>query len=352
MADDKRVTLKRIAEELGISVSVVSRVLNGKSADFRISASTEEAVRKTAARLNYSPNTLARGLRLQASQTLGVTVPDISNPFFARLVCCIERHARAKGYSIILADSQEDQAIERESLHILRGRRVDGLIVSPVGQSPENVAEIARDRTPCVLVDRYFPELKLPYVTSDNFRGAFDATRLLIEHGHRRIGFVQGLELARVNIERLNGYKAALREHGIKPVKSLIRGDQFSQAGGYKAVNQFLELRRRPTALILAANQIALGGIEALCERGIRVPESISLVSFDEHPYSPQLAIPLTTVAQQEDLLASSAVELLERQLKDPDARTAESITVPTYLVERNSVRRLAPGERPAAAAG
>ncbi|MGH9992575.1 MAG: LacI family DNA-binding transcriptional regulator, partial [Nitrososphaera sp.] len=185
--------MKLIAERVGVSVPTVSRVLTGKAKQFRISKETAEAINKIAAELNYTPNKLASGLRLKRTQTLGLLIPDISNPFFASIARSIESSARRLGYSIILCDSEESTKLEAESLLLLQSRKVDGLLICPVGQESAHLISLLEKNVPVVFVDRYFPELKCPYVVSDNAKGAFEATSYLIENGHNAIACIQGL---------------------------------------------------------------------------------------------------------------------------------------------------------------
>lgn len=343
MKQDSRPTLKAIARELGVSVTTVSRSLNGKAQEYGISPKTEEAVRKAAQRLNFSPDPLARGLRLNRTLSIGLIIPDISNPYFAAIAKNVEMAARAAGYSVILCDSEENTDLEAESLTLLRGRKVDGLIIAPVGQSAEHFETLQEERPPAVVIDRHFPRLKLPYVISDNYKGAMEATRHFIERGHRTIACVQGLARTSPNQERVRGYQAALTEHGIAVDESLVAGSSFSEENGYICAKLLIKKSRGITAILALSNLIALGILRALSEEGIGVPEDVSVICFDDQPYCAYLNPPMTAVEQNKEQMGRIAVRLLLDQIQSAQGPIQEGIVLPTRLIERGSVRQVGP---------
>ncbi len=225
----KQPTLKRIAEQLGVSTTTVSRVLSGQARQYRISQATEEAVRKLAQEYNFIPNPIARGLRLSKTSTIGLIIPDISNPFFAGIARQIAQGARGHGYSVILCDSQDNVELEIQSLDLLRAQNVEGLVLCPVGQTAAHLKPFERGELPIVLVDRYFPSLALAYVASDNAAGAREATNYLVEQGHRRIACLQGLPGTSPNEDRLRGYREALATHRIAIDETLVVGNSFGE---------------------------------------------------------------------------------------------------------------------------
>lgn len=339
MARGTRTTLKQIAEELGISSSTVSRVLNGQARRHRINTDTEAAVRKLAAKLNFSPNQLARSLRLSKTNTIGLVVPDISNPFFASIARSVENEARRQGYSVVLCDTEDRTELKIEVLGLLEGRKVEGLVLVPVGQECAHLKRYERNGLPVVVVDRWFRELKLPCVASDDYRGALEAVGLLLENGHRTIACIQGLPGTAPNEERVRGYRDALREHGVKVDASLIVGDDFQEQNGYVQTMRLLAERSDVTALWCLNNLISLGALRALNEAGRRVPEDVSVVSFDDPPYAPYLATPMTTVAQQHAEMGREAFRLLFERIGSGQRVKPERVILPTRLVERKSVR-------------
>ena len=315
MASRPRPTLKSIAARLGVSTSTVSRALNGQGKAHRISEPTQRAVREVALELGFAPSLLARSLRLKKTATLGLVIPDVSNPFFAEIAHEVAVSARDYGYSIALCDSQEQTALEVESLEALARWQVEGLLVCPVGRSSEHFRAWERSGTPVVAIDRIPHGCQIPAVASDNCGGARHATRYLLDNGHRRIACIQGARATSSNEERAAGYREALAERGVEIDERLIVGDSFLEDSGYRAMRRLLRSRRRPTAVFAFGNLLTLGVIRALNEAGLVIPEDISVVGFDDHPYADHLATPLTTVAQDCPAMAQQAFALLRETL-------------------------------------
>ncbi len=335
----KSATLKNIAAQAGVSIPTVSRVLNGKSKHYRISDETQELILKVAKELNYSPNQLARGLRLKHTNTLGYITPDISNPFFSGIARVVEKYARKLGYSIILCDSEESTSIEKESIQLLIDRKIDGLIISPVGQDVEHLKQARNQNIPIVLIDRFFPDLDFPYITSDNYKGAYEATSYLFECGHTRISYIQGLKNTSPNNERINGYKDAHKNFGIDLDESLIVGNNFGEDNGYMEMKLLLKRSNKPTAVFAGSNLISLGALRALSEENLKVPDDISMISFDDQPYSRFLATPMTTVAQSGSQIGQLATKILIDFIETDKQFDPKGILLPTTLIKRNSVK-------------
>lgn len=334
--------LKALAASTGLSVSTVSRVLSGKAAAYRISAETEARVRQAAGRQGIVVNEVARGLRLRTTLTLGLVIPDISNPFFAALARHVERLARARGYSVLLADSQERNEVEVEAVRLMRSRRVDGLVVAPVGLDAAHLQPLCQEGWPLVLVDRLCPELDCPGVTADNRAGAQLAVQHLLQRGHRRIACLQGLPEVSANQERVRGYREALAEAGLPIEDDLLIGGDYRIETGREAVRRrFADPCRRPTALLALGNLIALGALQALRELHLAVPGQVSLISFDEQPWAELIDPPLTTVSQPIEALAAQAMERLFAQLQPgaaPLRSPGPTVRLPVRLIERGSV--------------
>jgi LacI family transcriptional regulator len=332
------ITLKAIAERLGVSTTTVSRSLSGQAQRYRIGKQMEAKVRALAEEMGFSPNRFARGLRLKKTSTIGLIVPDISNPFFGAAARQISIGIGKHGYSMLLCDSQGDVALEQQALEVLRNWQVEGIIVCPVGQAYEHLAAVARAGVPLVLVDRFFPELRVPYVGADNATGAREATEYLIGQGHRRIACLQGLRGTMPNEERLRGYRDALTQHEIRFDAALVVGDGFTEESGYRATGRLLRELPDVTALLAFCNPGAMGAIRALTDADRKIPEEMSLVSFDETAYAAHLAAPLTTVAQPNAEMGDVAIRLLFDQLQSPGVEPPQGILLPTRLVVRRSV--------------
>ncbi len=339
MRSSSQITLKSIAENLGISVSTVSRALSGKAKQYRISKKTASRVIEEAARTNFAPNQIASALRLKRTHTIGLIIPDMSNSFFAAIARHVEMEAAKRAYFIILCDSQDSTTMEVEYIRLLRSRSVDGLIISPVGQIGAHLKGIRNNGLPVVLVDRYFPDLDLPYVTTDNRQGAFDVVNYLIEMGHRRIGCIRGLAESSSGNDREAGYRDALIQADIEFDAELVGGDDFTEQTGYKETKRLLQPKGpKPSAIFSQGNLITFGAMRALAEANLSIPEDVSIVSFDDHFYAEFLATPLTTVAQQKESIGSHAVKLLFNQLDEGVSSVTEGISIPAQLIKRESV--------------
>lgn len=336
-------TVKRIAQSLGVSATTVSRVLSGKAKQYRISDDTAAQIEAMAKRNNFTPNAIARGLRLLKTNTIGLLIPDISNPFFATLARHVTEGLRRQGYSIILCDSQDDLTLEKQSLDLLWNRQVDGMILVPIGQTWEHLTNYPQLRKPTVLVDRFFSKLPLPFVSSDNYMGAQQAMEHFFENGHSKIACLKGLGGTAPAEERLRGYREALRQHGLPVDESLICGDAFGEQSGYLEMKLLLSRRRDFTAVFAMSNLLAAGALSALREDRVRVPEDISIISFDEQPYLAHFNPPLTTISQNVERIGETVVRLLMQRIRTPELSNQEGIFLPTTLVQRKSVSRVGP---------
>jgi len=334
-----RMNLKALAQHLGISASTVSRVLAGRGDEFRIAKATQKRIHDGAEAMSARPDELARSLRLQSSRTLGLLIPDISNPFFAALARAVERRARAQGYTVLLADSQESVEVEAECVRMLLDRRIDGLILAPVGGESAHLEVLTASKLPLTQVDRVFASLKAASVVSDNFSGARDAVRHLVKLGHRRIACLQGKEDSSVITERVRGYRAGLAEAGIRFRADHLVGGEHSQSIARDHTLRLLGLQPRPTAILALSNLLALGCLEAVRERQLLVPTDLSVIAFDEQPWASLLSPPLTTLAQPVEEMGTAAVDSLLAQIK-PASKKPRTTTVvlPIRLLQRGSV--------------
>ena len=335
-------TLQGIADQSGLSVTTISRVLSGQASRYRISKETEVTVRKLAKDSSFVPNQLARGLRLKKTLMIGLVIPDISNPCYAGIAHQVLVGIRKYGYSVILCDSQDDTGLEVQSLALLQSRSVEGVVLCPTGRSSQHLTPFVGGRLPIVLVDRFFPDLPLPYVSSDNVAGARQATELLITSGHRRIACLQGLRGTSPSEFRVRGYKEALAHHHLPIENNLIVGDSFTEQSGYIETKLLLRTEPGVKAILVLSHLNGLGAIRALTEEKRRIPDDVSIISFDDTPYFSYLATPLTAVAQANSEMGEVAVKLLFDQIQSPHRQTKGGILLPTTLVMRESVKRLA----------
>jgi LacI family transcriptional regulator len=332
-------TISDIAKRTGSSVTTISRVLNGQASRYRISEKTEKRVLKAAKDLNYKPNQLARGLRLKKSQSIGLVLPDISNPFFAYMTRTIQTFVHEFGYGLVTCNTNEDLGLEIEHINVLLSKRVDGLIIMPVGQKDDHLRSLVQNAVPVVLVDRCFDDFPGSSVVVDNYRGAFEAVQHLVEFGHRKIAIIQGLINTFSNTGRLKGYQDALERNGISFDASLIVGSGFGKSEGYIETKRLLKRKDRPTAIFATSDLLTLGVLQAVQEEGLAIPEDISLVSFDDTDFAPYLRCPLTAVAQPKENIGEFAAKLLFEQMKTHGKKPPERIVLKPTLIRRESVK-------------
>lgn len=333
--------IRDLARLLGLSPTTVSRVLNGKSEKYRISNLTAQKVRQAAKEYNYSPSKIARGLKMDRTDTIGLIIPDISNPFFADIAYSIEKEARLKGYSIILCDSVDDLKVEKELITLLRSHKVDGIIIAPVGIRYEHIINVYNSGIPLVVIDRCFPGLNLPSITSDNYQGGYDATNHLISLGHRKIACIQGMPESFPNKERLRGYIEAHENNNLEIDETMIVGDSFVIENGYRQTRIIFSMENPPTAIFAFSNLISIGVIKALNEMSLKIPADVSLVSFDEQPYSAYLGTPMTTVNQKKSEIGQLAIDVLFKYIMNKEYRQVVYMKLKTELIVRDSVRNL-----------
>lgn len=327
--------LEDVAREAGVSASTVSRVMSRPS---MVAGSTRARVERVIAELGYRPSRVARRLRVEAgrSKLIGLIIPDIQNPFFADLARGVEDAAREKGFAVFLGNSDEDPVKESHYLDVLRAEAVDGVILPPAAGSDDPLRALVGGGVPVVCVDRRRDGAAVDTVVMDNRRGARDATAHLIELGHRRIGFIEGLPGLSTSRERLHGYREALETAGLSPDPAMVGSGGSREVGGRTAAERLLELEPRPTALIVGNGVMTLGALEAIRVRGLRVPDDVALIGYDDAPWARVVEPPLTVVRQTASELGRRAMELLIRRLDDPD-REPECVMLQPELVVRGS---------------
>ena len=331
-------TLISIAQRTGFSVSTVSRVLSGQAAKYRISEKTVALIAREAERCNYTPSLLAKGLRTSRTDTLGLLIPSIDNPYFAHIASIIVHEARAKGYKVILIDTSEDERNEREGVRSLLSRKVDGILIAPAGDDPAFL-EATAHQTPVVCIDRHFAKTSLPYVVTDNLRGGREVTQHLIDRGHRRILCIQGVRHSIPSADRVRGYRQALEDNGLSAY-ARVTGDGFSIRNGYEQTLRALHVRQRPTAIFALSNTILLGALKAVREMKLRIPDDISLVSFDNYDYLDYLDPAVTRVGQPSDEIGAQAMEILLQRIAG-ETGGEEQRRLPPSLIVCRSVRKL-----------
>jgi LacI family transcriptional regulator len=331
-------SLKDVAAAAGVSVSTASRALNGKAGEYRISKATERAVREASERLGFRPNRVAQSFRSQRTGLIGAIVPDVANPFFAAIAREITIAAEQNGYSLLLADSRDCSDTEKRLVTQFLERRVEALLVCPVGLVSEHLAEVDQAGLPIVLIDRGFPDRRMVTVTSDHKKGANAVTQLLIAQGHKNIGVLQGFSGTLPNEERLTGIRRALAKASIQFNESFVRGDEFSESSGYDATRWLMEHHPEITALIGFSSQNTLGALRAAAEMGLQIPNDLSLVTFDDSKFANFMATPLSTASQDIAELGRLAATLIVDRIKSGKRSRKKMYRVPIEIIERCSI--------------
>ncbi len=328
------VTMRDVAEHAKVSVATVSRVINKSGF---VSPELEARVRAAMASLNYQPSALARGLRRQETQTVGLLVPQLDHPFFSGLAYAIEKACFEADYRTFVCSAEENPAKEDAYIAMLMRQRVDGVILVPTGHTTAGVQALVQRGVPVVLVDRDLAGLDISRVLSDNYQGAYDGIRYLLELGHRRIGVVGGPGYSHPMKQRIRGLTQALADANRAPDPALTivdEGQQFEL--GYSAARKMLQRTPRPTAIFALTDVMAVGVLHATAELGLAVPDDLSVMGFDDIPLAAYSIPGLTTVAQPIYQMGAAAVDVLLRHIRDADAET-ERIVLETRLVIRKS---------------
>lgn len=317
------------------SVATVSAIVNGSA---RVSPELAARVREAIAAVGYRPDGIARSLKKGSTQTIGLLVTDITNPFFTAVVHSVEDAAQARGYSVFLCNSDENFAEERTYLDLLLTRRVDGLILVPTGKAADYAGFAGGLRAPVVFIDRAIPGVAVDSVTVDNLRASQAAVEYLLRLGHRRIGIVTGLPHLSTSAERLKGYRRALRKAGIAVDPELVRQGDFRQEGAFGAAQSLLALRQRPTAIFASNNLMAIGTMLAVRAAGLSCPEDVSLACFDDFEWAGVFHPRLTVLRQPTAEIGQKAIALLLARLGgDKNGAAPHHVALRAELVVRDS---------------
>jgi len=330
-------TIKDVAELAGVHPSTVSRVINN---DSRISEKTKEKVILIINKLGYTPNAIARGLKTKRTYTLGMLIPDITNPFFAEIARGAEDAANTNGFNIILCNTDDKLKKERIYLEILKGKRVDGLILGTAHIKDKSILELEKKKFPYILVCRGIKELEKNCVIVDDVGGGTIATEHLIKLGHRRIAHIAGPLKVRGSINRLEGYKLALKKHQIEYKEELVEEGDFRINGGYQAMKKFLKLVEPPTAIFAANDLLALGAMQAIQKKKYHVPKDFSIIGFDDIRLASFVYPPLTTIRQPMLEMGELAVKMLIKIIEEGEFNQRKEV-LESKLIIRESCKKI-----------
>jgi LacI family transcriptional regulator len=303
----------------------------------RVSAGTRARVQKAIEELGYVPNRLARSLRLRRTHTLALVVTDITNPFWTTVVRGVEDAAQDAGYNVILCNTDESEAKQRQYLDVLLERRVDGILLVPASSSAEPVAHVQKQDMPVVVLDRRVRSVQVDVVRADSEGSAYQLVRHLLDLGHRRIAVLSGPKDVSTAEDRVAGYCKALAEAGLPVCADWVRYGRFSRESGYEMTQQVLAASPRPTALLAVNNFIAIGVLRALRDSGLSVPGDVSVVAFDDLMSDLVVEPFLTVIDQPSYEMGRRAAELLLARVSGEAADGYKEIVLPTEIKVRGS---------------
>ncbi|EGR1018018.1 substrate-binding domain-containing protein [Vibrio cholerae] len=331
-------TMKDIARLAGVSTSTVSHVINKSRF---VSDEIAERVNNAAQQLNYAPSALARSLKMNRTKTIGMLVTTSTNPFFGEVVKGVERSCYHQGYNLILCNTEGDNQRMKASINTLLQKRVDGLLLMCSTLEGERLDVFDRYPDIPIVVMDWGPILFASDKIQDNsLQGGYMAAKHLIECGHKEIGCITGPLIRHQAQMRYEGYKRALAEAGIAINPDWIVESDFECEGGYQAFEKLYERGKLPSALFVCNDMMAMGVIQAVNQRGLRIPDDLSLIGYDDVHIAKFMTPALTTIHQPKYRLGKAAVDTLLYRLENPDT-TAQVVQLEPTLVVRNSVRKL-----------
>ena len=336
----KAPTIKEIARIANVSAMTVSRAINNRHS---VRGATRKKILKIANRLGYMPNRIARSLVSKKSDLISLIVADISNQFFAEISRGIEDRARENGYHVIFSSTDDDPKNLESSVRMMREMGVDGFIIAAVSLEEPIVDELLDQDIPVVLINRRIKKSNVNYVVVDNYKGAYLAVEHLINIGYKKIGIISGRSSVSTGKERLQGYRKGLLDHGLKFQKEYSSQGPFTKEHGKKAARKMLTLKNRPEAIFAASDNIALGVMNAAGELGLKIPEDLAIVGFDDTNFSSNSKIRLTTVSQRKYEMGERGVQILIDLIENQESDYINKVVLEPRLIIRESCGRNLP---------
>ena len=338
---NKKTSLKDIASQLGVSTALVSYVINNKEKEARVSVEMAEKIRKVAAELNYRPNLIAKSLKSGRTNTIGLIVADISNPFFSSVAKRIEDEARKHGYAVIFGSSDESADKLELLIDVFQNRQVDAFIIAPTEHTEKQIKALQKSNVPVVLIDRYFLNVEADSVQINNFQAAYNAVDHLIKNGRDKIAMM-AYDTGLLHMqERINGYKKALKDNGIKLKPSWLRKASYKNIASDVAteIEGLLHPVLEVNAFFFATNSLAVESLKIINRSGINVPDDLGIISFDESDAFDFFYSPVTFVSQSVEDIGKAAVTLVRERIAD-NKRKHDKVVIEAKLIIRDSSRR------------
>ena len=332
----KRASLKDIANKVGVSIALVSYVMNGQEKEKRVGAEVVKKIRKAAEELNYQPNQIARSLRMKSTKTIGLIVADIANPFFANLARIIENEAASYGYTVIFGSSDEDKLKSEVLITTLLNRQVDGFIIAPAEGTANQITKLMKNSVPVVLLDRHFPELNASHIILDNFKATYEATEHLILHGSRNITMVAYKSSLIHMKERIRGYTEAMSDHKMENIRVVEVRFDHSHKDMEKLLDTPKESKQGESALLFATNALSVSGLYSIQKRCLKIPEDYSFIGFDGGESFDLFNPPLSYVQQPLVEMGQESFRILFDLIKG-SAKVSQVYLAPTLVIRGSS---------------
>lgn len=332
-------TMKDIAKRTGLGLATISSYFNGGNVREKNRKKIEEAIEE----LHYEVNEVARGLKTNATKTIGVVIPELNNVFCSEIITGMEDVLRSHGYATIICDCRTDRKLEKEAVEFLTRKRVDGIINMPVDVSGTHLKAFDRTGKPIVIIDRKIQGLSCDSVLVDNERAAEDAVEFLMENGHRNIGIIVGPQEIFTAQERLKGYYAAHEKRGIPVQESLIYHGDYIIQGGVKGLEELVKKNPQMTAVFVTNYEMTMGAVIGINELGIRMPKELSMIGFDNLQFARACSPKLTIVSQPTEAIGEKVAQMILSRLGVGEETEEKTVTLKlqTEIIMGKSVRNL-----------
>ena len=333
-------TIKDIAKHTGLGLATISSYLNGGNVRDKNRSKIEAAIEE----LNFEVNEVARGLKTNTTKTIGVVIPELNSNFCAEIITGMEDILRSHGYATIVCDCRTDKELEKEAVAFLYRKRVDGIINMPVNSDGSHLSCFQRAGKPIVMIDRKINGVACDYVLVDNLNAVKNAIQNLISHGHTRIGIIGGPEDIFTAQERTLGYRIALMEAGIVPEERLIEHGDYTINGGVRCLENLVKNNKDMTAVFVANYEMTMGAVIGINELGIKIPEELSVIGFDNVEFARACRPKLTIITQPTKEIAKNVAELILKRIDEKESIEEleyQMLKLQTEIMEGNSVKRI-----------
>ena len=333
-------TIRDIAKYTGLGLATISSYLNGGNVRDENRKKIEAAIKE----LNFEVNEVARGLKTNKTKTIGVVIPELNINFCTEIITAMEDVLRNHGYATIVCDCRTNKELEKNAVDFLFRKRVDGIINMPVNSDGAHLSCFQKAKKPIVMIDRKINGVECDYVLVDNLTAAKNATQILIDNGHKRIGMIGGPEDVFTAQERMLGYRLALMEAGIVPEDRLIENGDYTINGGARCLENLVRNNKDMTAVFVANHEMTMGAVIGINELGVKIPEELSVIGFDNTEFARACKPKLTIVTQPKDEIGKHVAELILKRIeenKNEEEIEYKILKLQTDIMEGNSVRKV-----------